>query len=860
MGEELKLHNQLSGTGRPSELGRSGKERVARALALAALLLPFTGSCSSGGTGTAPAPAAPSGDNGLFTLNSGAGGQPQAGGDVLAKIELSAPSQASYVVRATVPVPPGTFPRADGKLPLAIRDASGFVVPTQMEIVSRYANEADGADVVEVLGRVQRPAGVTPGTKIRYDVVDHLHVNSKLPIKKDVLGLISRPSSVLLVARDVFGNEYRFDAFDGVRDTAQQNYVKTLKQGPAAVQLRTYGAMRPQGTNLGAPTGALPHFLGVHAYTTAWALEDFLTLELRVNNGASGADKSPSMKDDDPLGDVYFQSLELWVPSGWSVVSDVSDPFLGATHPAGSWTAYELVKPNADGTMHLMPEQAMMHRRLAITRSGAVPAATAALERESLAFCVKGSSPTGIPLWSWWNPQTARYFPQRMPLPDLSFMGQAQVQGNVAAYYNTIRGHLEYGTFTGGYPWSLPNLGWAHPYGVKYGGMTSGSEIWFYDGFKTAYASSREGYRSYEFSHRMYAERQPQLLIDKDGEPTKFETWRIDTPGVDYVPMNFFQRLTNGSNDPFGMNTSPSYQRSYVAANSLKPSYEIDLLGTSPIDFQHYIRFLRSPMVLTWLGNDSLAKDDLRMAAEIFRMSYCEVANNSSGGTIPSTLLADLNSVSNRPSRGFAFGRGESWGLVSAVSAFAISDDTFRNRYRPWFGTIADLVAAGQSSCSGFIQAQINSKWLAGQWNARQSIEQAITENMLWGLKESVFRGSDPTKQQSVEQVIAASTSAMIGPMAWNGNGPWSHLAVAPTDPNQQPYCGLVPSGGGGNGNDNYQTPSSYAYGYMLTGDSTFLTRASAALAGGSTNLYNSLKGQNFNNLENKAALMALLQ
>jgi hypothetical protein len=122
-------------------------------------------------------------------------------------------------------------------------------------------------------------------------------------------------------------------------------------------------------------------------------------------------------------------------------------------------------------------------------------------------------------------------------------------------------------------------------------------------------------------------------------------------------------------------------------------------------------------MVLTWLGNDSLAKDDLRMAAEVFRMSYCEVANNSSGGTIPSTLLADLNSVSNRPSRGFAFGRGESWGMVSAISAFAISDDTFRNRYRPWFGTITDLVAAGQSNCSGFIQAQINSKWLLGQWN-----------------------------------------------------------------------------------------------------------------------------------------------
>jgi hypothetical protein len=93
----------------------------------------------------------------------------------------------------------------------------------------------------------------------------------------------------------------------------------------------------------------------------------------------------------------------------------------------------------------------------------------------------------------------------------------------------------------------------------------------------------------------------------------------------------------------------------------------------------------------------------------------------------------------------------------------------------------------------------------------RQSIEQAITENMLWGLKETVFRGADPVHQQSLEQVIAASTSAMIGPMAWNGNGPWSHLAVAPTIPTSSPTAARVPSGGGGNGNDNYQTPSSYA-------------------------------------------------
>ncbi|MBM3990531.1 MAG: hypothetical protein FJ298_05915 [Planctomycetes bacterium] len=794
----------------------------------------------------------------MSTSGATAGGQ--TGGAIVAALQLTVPSPSSYVVRGTVPVPKGTFPRADGKIPLSIRDIDGFVAPTQMEIVSRYPNDADGADVVEVLARVRRPVGVAAGTKVRYDVVQHLHANGKLTAKKAVLDLLALRDQVAVVAKDVFGNEYRFYPFDGVRTAPVANSVKALRVGPAAVETRTYGVMKPVGATLGAPSGALPHFFGVHAYTTVWSNEDFVSLDLRVNNGASGANKTPGFTNDDPLGLVYFRSLELHVPAGWSILSDISDPYQGTPATSGNVTKLELVKPMADGTLHVMPAQAMFHRRLALALPTGVSNAVASLEKESVGFCVKGSSPAGAVLWSWWNPQTSRYFPQRLPLPDLSHLGQSSIQGNVAGFYNTIRGHLQNGTASGGYPWSFPNFGWAHIYGVQYGGMTSGSEIWFFDGFKTASASSREGYRSYEFSHRMYSERQPQLLMNSDGEQTRVEQWVVQTSTLSYTPMNYFQRLTNNSNDPFGMNVSPAFQRNHVAANNLKPAYETDIVTSSPIDFQHYIRFLRSPMVLTWLGNDSIAKDDLRMAAECFRMSFSEHFNNSSGYSIPSTLRAKMSQVSNLPNRGFSFGRGESWGMVSAICAYSISDSAFRARYRPWFGTIADVIANGQSSCNGFIQSWANTKLLSGQWKGRQSIEQAITENMLWGLKESVFRGVDAARVASVENVLVKSTAAMIGPMAWNGTGPWSHLAVAPLDSAQQPFCGSIPSGGGGNGNDNYQTPSSYAYGYMLTGNATFLTRAAQAQAGGSANLLTALQGQGYNNLENKAALMSVLQ
>ena len=823
---------------------------------LLVLALPLAAACSSGAGGSDDVPV----DPGPYVLSSDATSNSATGGEVLATLQMTVPTPSSYVVRGTIPVPKGTFPRADGRIPLSIRDIDGLVVPTQMEIVSRYPNDADGADVVEVLARVRRPVGVAAGTKVSYQVVDNPHLDVKLPIKKDVLDLLGMRDSVVVSAKDVFGNEYRFYPLDGVRSAPVSNTVKSLRKGSAAVETRTYGVMKPQTAQLGAPTGALPHFFGVHAYTTAWAGEDFLSLELRINNGASGANKTTGFTDDDPLGHVYFRSLELQVPAGWQILSDITDPYQGTATTSGNVTRMELVKPMADGTMHILPQQAMFHRRLALARSSAISNAVSALEKEPIAFCKAGSSPSGVPLWSWWNPQTARYFPQRLPLPDLSHLGQTSIQGNVAGFYNTIRGHLQNGTATGGYPWSFPNFGWAHIYGVQYGGMTSGSEIWFYDGFKTASASSREGYRSYEFSHRMYCERQPQLLMNSDGEQTRVEQWVVQTPTLTYTPMNYFQRLTSNSNDPFGMNVSPAYQRNYVIANNLKPTYETDIVTSSPIDFQHYIRFLRSPMVLTWLGNDSIAKDDLRMAAECFRMSYSEHYNNSGGYSIPSTLRAKMTQVNVRPNKGFAFGRGESWGLVSAICAYSISDANFRARYRPWFGIAADVIVNGQSACNGFIQSQVNTKMLSGQWQGRQSIEQAITENMLWGLKESIFRDVDPTRVAALESTLVDSAYSMIGPMAWNGTGPWSHLAVAPLDVTQPAYCGSIPTGGAGNGNDNYQTPSSYAYGYMLTGDTTFLTRAAQAQAGGSANLLTALRSQGFNNLENKAALMSALQ
>ena len=89
-------------------------------------------------------------------------------------LRVEAPKVQSFVLHGTLPVRAGTFPRADGKLPFQVRDSDGTLVPTQVQTVSRFASTKSGADVVEVVARVQAPAGAQPGTPLAYQVVRRL--------------------------------------------------------------------------------------------------------------------------------------------------------------------------------------------------------------------------------------------------------------------------------------------------------------------------------------------------------------------------------------------------------------------------------------------------------------------------------------------------------------------------------------------------------------------------------------------------------------------------------------------------------------------------------------------------------------
>jgi len=393
--------------------------------------------------------------------------------------------------------------------------------------------------------------------------------------------------------------------------------------------------------------------------------------------------------------------------------------------------------------------------------------------------------------------------------------------------------------------------------------MTGGSEIWMTEGLRTAASASANGLAYYRLLHRMQMDRMPLALYSIDGEPSCVEDWlQTGAQGVSYVPFEHFILPVLKPDDPFGFDEAPQFQIDHVVASGLRPDYYGTHTRYEAYDFQHFVRFTRGAKALAWLANDSLAQDDLRLAAEMFNLSFHEHANGYYGGIQGSGLRQKMEFVSQIPGKGLPFGRGEAWGLDCAMAAFAFSSPEWRDRKRPWFDLSLQVMSDGQSQCSGFIQSQVVPKFLGGKYHARQGIEQSITENMLRGMLKTVYEGQDPARTALCSDVLRASLYAFISDMAWfpGEHAPWSQTAVGPLDTWAPVYChwSQIPLDGHSTYYETFQNWSSFAYAYELTNDTEFLLKATEEIGGG--DLLTELQAQGLHNVENRASLIALMQ
>lgn len=797
---------------------------------------------------------------------------PAVNGQTVAVLETPAPPQAitEFLVHGTFPVPPNTYPRGDGKNPFVVLGWDGTALTTQTEIVTRYADGAEGADVVEVLAMAERDPAAADGATLRFEVIHAPHASPAAPGGADladfgatddlpaaVLAILSDPDALEITTYDCFGNRYSAKPLDGSGE------LVIKRHGAASTEIRIFQMMRPDPPVAGA-SGTLPHFFGVHTYLSTVSGQEILGLNLRFTNASTGRDTGSAL--DDPLDKVYFREIQVSAPANWSLLQDYPDPYFGGFSGDSSRWTWNLVKPLAGGKLHVMRWMGQFHRRLWLASPVHQGAAVNYAQDLGHGFCVRGTDPfTGDDLWSWWNKGTRRYFPQRYPMPALDHVGLGNLRGSLFNEQQRLANHLLNGTNDGDYPVDANVMGWGHPYGVSYGGMTSGEEIFCWDGIKVAACGSYFGYRLYTALHRMHTDRMPNALYDLDGEPTSVERWLHENGDRDYVPFYHFvvPFLTSSYPDPFGFRNAPRFQINHVAANGLAAPYEGGHLSFDPHDYQHFIRYTRAPKVLVWLGNDSIAKDDLLMQAENFHLSFHANCNDSSGGVHTSGLRSMKSFVATNPGKGCYFGRGEAWGLDCAVAAFAAAPPAWRNAKRPWLNEIIELLSTGQGECTGFIQAFISEKAVGGRYRARQQIEQSITENALVGLRETVFRGYDDTRAALARNVLVGSLYAFISPMAFEaGRGPWRYTGIGPLDVTKPIWCAGsdMPSDAVTAGDwETYQDWSSFAYGYEITGDPIFLQKALEQVSF-ATDLYGYLSSQGLNNLENRAALLALLQ
>ena len=790
-------------------------------------------------------------------------------GAIAAELEVSLPTNDTFTLSGTFPVPKGVVVDSSGKIPYAIADYDGTLVETQVEIVTRYPDASDGADVVEVIGRVRRDPSMTTGQRATYSVlranrdrrpdpgspdVSDLQ-NGPVGVPSMVKDLLSDPTSIRISATDCFGNEYSVYPLDN-----QGKNPKLMRYGAAQAELRTFRTMAPDQVDNG-PQGTLPHFFGVHSYLSTWSAENLLGLDLRFTNAHSGIDPADVM--DDPLDTLYFDKIEVTIPSGWTLVQDFKDPYFGnASTLATGEKAFPIVKPLGDGTFHVIQWQGQFHRRLMLTPTGSSGGpAYAYLQGSGQGFCKRGTDPVnGHQLYSWWNLQTARYFPQSAQLPSLAHI--SNVNSKLQDAYDQLKDYLVNGTSFGNYPVAAEVMGWGHPYGVAYGGMTGGPEIFLFEGVDVAYAANKSGLMALVAWHRMHTDRMPLALYDGDGTPSSVEDWLVEVGnGQDYVPFEHYIRPFLNKDNPFNPGSAPRFQIDYVRGTGKQPYYEYDHFSYDPHDFQHYIRYTHAPKALLWLSNDSIARDDLELVAEMFRLSYHPYKNSSFGSVTGSGLAANIQRVADSPADGSPFGRGESWGTDSALAVYASGDDELRARFRPWFDTIMNTLADSQM-CNGFLQTQSGSKFLGGKYRGRQAIEQAICENMLRGTLMTVYKDHDPAMAAVVEDILTTSFYAFISPMAWNVGeiAPRTYTAVGPIDYSKPPFCSAnqIPSDGMDAGFEKYQNWSSFGYGYERTGDPVFLDQASIQL-GGQDVLFG-LESQYLGNIQNQAALLALVQ
>lgn len=722
----------------------------------------------------------------------------------VAILELSAPRRRAFVLRATLPVPREYRLPERGRTNLLVKDrASGLLIPAQIQTVTR--SPEGHPEVIELLAPVGLAPGDNPGTRITFQVLlgDEL-LGTKpelLPIVRNLTRNQSR--NLLLRTRDVYGNVYEADLLGDAQHPGfgSEAWIRT---GPAARQRRVYSTLVPVDESGGGPP--LEHLMGVHAYLTEWSGDERLSLDLRINNGACSGSRSPSTLES-PAGIVYWESLELVLPSGWNVLALAPDPFLGEAVRTAGQVVVPLVKELPHGRMHMMGPQAQFHRRLTLVSNRPTHGKPEHPAQEGLAFPLAGPL-----LWSWSQPRTPSFLPQKAVLPTWQayrfgkLHGAPALRARLSAEREQLLALLRSGESDGNQV-VAEVMGWAHPWFVSVQGGTGGVGIAPYQGQRVAAAASLAGYERLQLLHRMNACRQADTQYEQRGEPVGVAGWLDDSGQVPFdfrtnarmVPQSLRLPAFGGPpsshqvREVHNRGQRPSYDRgSGHRAGGVIEASDQELLNWMPHDGQHMARYGKFAQGLVWLGNDALAKDDLLHAASLFELEFHGNRHRVESWSEGVTLAVFERLARENPHHGLALDRNHAWGIDLACAAYALSDDAWRRQRQDWFSRVADLFLLAAMP-NGLVQRRNLPSILGGRYDACQTYQVCFLSHAVRCLNESVLAGRDEPRKTRLEvDQLKLAEFLFLGPV-WlrqardkpgGGReiqaGPYYSFAVAP--------------------------------------------------------------------------------
>jgi len=773
----------------------------------------------------------------------------------VARISVELPQMEQFILQATVPVPAGTFLPSMTNMPLAIV-TGGVPATTQIESVTRFPRDADGAAVVELIARVIRPAGAAPGSEQVYDVILHDHARGTHQPGVDVSALLATPGAVTLATRDLYGNRFATDLYAKPRTGAPGTTV--LRNGAYVKEVRTHEVLTLQGTPQGQP---LPHMMGVHATFRTYSNEDFVLLDLHVHNGMDGRDFSTTL--DDVVCDIYFERLDLELPTGWQVLTAFNAPYFGAPVNDAGHVDWPLIDRLPYRQLHLLQQQAQFTRRYVIARPGAaLDRGREVLERRSFGFAMPGFVNVTQELWSWWHPTIGAYLPQRQALPTLAHMNQAALRASIQARRNELRNLLATGdkSPSGPYPLTTKLLGWAHPWSYAYGGVTGGIEIEQWPGTDIFWARSPAGLQLMDLQAQCYEDRQPVALYNSSGKPSRFEDMvQPSSPFGPWMP-SYFHLRPSPSSHYFAFPIADRTQVNFAYETYRVPYYEKELRAFDPIDFEHLTRYMNAWLVLAWLTNDAEAKRTFELHSELTRITLSELYNSSYGHVQGIGLLARIQAAQAHGGKGGNWGRGQAWSLQASLAAYALGTDELRARHRPWYTLIANTIRDTVSTCTGNLTSHQIYEGFKGVYQTRQSFEAAFMLHAVHGLRRTVFESTDPAVHDSLTTVLRVGAEASIAPPFWNpaNRAQHRHVATRLFATSSPDFCTNIPPGGVTEFFDSWTGLTTCAYGYHVTRDPIYLLRASEAIGG--ANALAQLESQGLGNIADKAPIMALLQ